>query len=52
MAMPIFPNIQHTKGREPIRTQPVFPFTNCYFWMWSACSLRIPIKLGDDGWLQ
>ena len=32
MCTPIYPNTDHPDGREPARTDPVFPFDNCYLW--------------------
>ncbi|TFK87243.1 hypothetical protein K466DRAFT_491187 [Polyporus arcularius HHB13444] len=33
MAMPIYPNTSHPHQREPIHTDPQFPFSNCYHWL-------------------
>ncbi|TFK70187.1 hypothetical protein BDN72DRAFT_749441, partial [Pluteus cervinus] len=30
MCTPIFPAISHPGGREPLRTNPPFPFDDCY----------------------
>ena len=39
--MPISPNTGHARGRDPLRTQPPFPFPNCYFWIESRMQLRV-----------
>ena len=46
MVMPIFPNTDYAKGREPLRANPTFPFPNCYFWICARSSLRIRVKPG------
>ncbi len=33
MAVPIYPNTSHPHQREPIHTDPQFPFSNCYHWL-------------------
>ncbi|RPD72671.1 hypothetical protein L226DRAFT_524449 [Lentinus tigrinus ALCF2SS1-7] len=33
MVVPIYPNTSHPSGREPIHTDPEFPFSNCYHWI-------------------
>ncbi len=33
MAMPIYPNTSHPHQRQPIHTDPQFPFSNCYHWL-------------------
>ncbi|TFK70216.1 hypothetical protein BDN72DRAFT_747813, partial [Pluteus cervinus] len=30
MCLPIFPETNHPTGREPLRTNGLFPFHNCY----------------------
>ncbi|EIW54207.1 uncharacterized protein TRAVEDRAFT_132815, partial [Trametes versicolor FP-101664 SS1] len=32
MCTPIFPNDKHPAGREPLRPEKPFPYTNCYHW--------------------
>ena len=46
MVMPIFPNTEYAKGREPLRADPAFPFSNCYFWICARTPLRIRAKPG------
>ena len=49
MVMPIFPNVEYAKGREPLCAKPDFPFSNCFFWIDSSMSLRIrPLPGGYD----
>ena len=47
MCIPIFPNVDHPEGREPVRTLPVFPFDNCY--LWSGISMRIRVCAREEG---
>ncbi|RPD56377.1 hypothetical protein L226DRAFT_615494 [Lentinus tigrinus ALCF2SS1-7] len=47
MCIPIFPNFDHPEGRDPIRTQSVFPFDNCY--IWSGLSMKIRVCARPDG---
>lgn len=32
MCTPIYPNDKHPAGREPLRPEKPFPYTNCYHW--------------------
>ncbi|KAI0740897.1 hypothetical protein C8Q76DRAFT_791281 [Earliella scabrosa] len=48
MVMPIFPNTRYSKGREPISPETQFPFRNCFFWIDSAMTVRIPVR--PDGY--
>ncbi|KAM5537842.1 hypothetical protein V8D89_008484 [Ganoderma adspersum] len=41
MCVPIFPNIAHPNGRAPVRTTPVFPFSNCSHWAYVDVLLRV-----------
>ncbi|KAI0350618.1 hypothetical protein OH77DRAFT_1430794 [Trametes cingulata] len=42
MVIPIFPNTHHPGSfREPIRTHPEFPFSNCYHWVKTDLMVRI-----------
>ncbi|KAI0740896.1 hypothetical protein C8Q76DRAFT_608046 [Earliella scabrosa] len=42
MVMPISPNTKYAKGRDPISPETPFPFRNCFFWIDSAMTVRIP----------
>ena len=44
MCIPIFPNSNHPAGRPPIRTEPEFPFSNCYQWFCPDVQLTVRIK--------
>ncbi len=50
MVMPIHPNTEHLRGRTPIRTDPLFPYKNCFFWIESELSVRVKVSPGgyDD----
>ncbi|KAL1937877.1 hypothetical protein VTO73DRAFT_12770 [Trametes versicolor] len=41
MCVPIFPNTSHRLGRTPVRTEPVFPYSNCYHWAEFKMELRV-----------
>ncbi|RPD57880.1 hypothetical protein L227DRAFT_577573 [Lentinus tigrinus ALCF2SS1-6] len=41
MCVPIFPNTTHPEGREPLNTEPKFPFTNCYHWPGLEMDIRL-----------
>ncbi|KAI0692636.1 hypothetical protein C8T65DRAFT_72799 [Cerioporus squamosus] len=41
MCTPIFPNTVHPEGRAPLRTEPIFPFDNCYFWSRVNMEIRV-----------
>ncbi len=46
MVVPIHPNTQYAKGRQPFVCSPRFPFPDCYFWIKSTMSLRVRTKRG------
>ncbi|RDX48668.1 hypothetical protein OH76DRAFT_1352135 [Lentinus brumalis] len=53
MCAPIFPNTTHPTGREPLNTDPVFPYDNCYHWSDDAVRMDVrvrarPEKFDDD----
>lgn len=41
MCVPIFPNTSHPRGRTPLRTEPVFPYDNCYHWVEFQTDIRV-----------
>lgn len=41
MCVPIFPNTSHPLGRTPVRTEPVFPYNNCYHWAEFKTNIRV-----------
>ena len=41
MCIPIYPNEVHPTGRSALRTEPVFPFSNCYHWAFSNIDVRV-----------
>lgn len=41
MCIPIFPNDGHSTGQEPLRTKPVFPFSNCHHWDDTQVYIRV-----------
>ncbi|EIW54184.1 uncharacterized protein TRAVEDRAFT_77773, partial [Trametes versicolor FP-101664 SS1] len=41
MCVPIFPNTSHPRGRTPLRTEPVFPYDNCYHWAQFRTDIRV-----------
>lgn len=41
MCVPIFPNTSHPRGRTPLRTEPVFPYDNCYHWIQFRTDVRV-----------
>ncbi|OJT08394.1 hypothetical protein TRAPUB_733 [Trametes pubescens] len=41
MCVPIFPNTSHPLGRTPVRTDPVFPYNNCYHWAEFKTDIRV-----------
>ncbi|KAI0664028.1 hypothetical protein C8Q70DRAFT_214900 [Cubamyces menziesii] len=41
MAIPIYPNTNHPRGRSPVRTETPFPFPNCYHWIDNMTTVRI-----------
>lgn len=45
MFVPIFPNVDHPAGREPIRTKAPFPFPNCS--QWAEMSVKVRAKKGS-----
>ncbi len=47
MVHPIHPNAKYA-NKEPLRTSPILPFPNCYFWFRSSMSLRVRVKRGED----
>ncbi len=53
MCIPIGPNTSHPNGREPLETEPQFPFRNCYHWSDGKCTMDVrvrarPEKFDDD----
>ncbi len=46
MVHPIYPNKYAYKA--PVRSSPILPFPNCYFWFRSSMSLRVRVKRGED----
>ena len=44
MCIPIFPNSNHPSGRPPVRTEPEFPFSNCYHWFCPDMQLTLRVK--------
>ncbi|OJT08376.1 hypothetical protein TRAPUB_715 [Trametes pubescens] len=42
MCTPIYPNNKHPAGREPLRPEKPFPYTNCYHW---CNALEIEIRV-------
>ncbi|EIW54171.1 uncharacterized protein TRAVEDRAFT_51894 [Trametes versicolor FP-101664 SS1] len=48
MCIPILPNTRHpTADREALRSDPPFPFGNCYHW--SGPDMRLDIRVANDG---
>lgn len=48
MCIPILPNTRHsTADREALRSDPPFPFGNCYHW--SGPDMRLDIRIVNDG---
>ncbi|KAL1937876.1 hypothetical protein VTO73DRAFT_12769 [Trametes versicolor] len=41
MCVPILPNTSHPRGRTPLRTEPVFPYDNCYHWVQFQTDIRV-----------
>ncbi|KAI0350625.1 hypothetical protein OH77DRAFT_1412659, partial [Trametes cingulata] len=41
MCTPIFPNMYHPTRRAPLRTEPPFPFDNCYHWSGTSLAVRV-----------
>lgn len=41
MCVPILPNTSHPRGRTPLRTEPVFPYDNCYHWAQFRTDIRV-----------
>lgn len=41
MCIPIFPNTSHPRGRTPLRTEPVFPYSSCYHWAEFETNIRV-----------
>ncbi|CDO78120.1 hypothetical protein BN946_scf184596.g2 [Trametes cinnabarina] len=50
MAIPIDPNCDRPQNRDPILTDPPFPFDNCYHWVDCSATIRIRRREGlyDD----
>ncbi|TFK90275.1 hypothetical protein K466DRAFT_473448, partial [Polyporus arcularius HHB13444] len=46
--VPIAPNTIHPEARIPIKTQPSFPFSNCYHWDDTALTVRVRVR--PKGW--
>lgn len=46
MCVPIYPASQHPHGRAPVRTDPCFPFDNCYHWFGDDMAIQIRVKAG------
>lgn len=52
MCVPIFPNTSHPRERRSLRTEPVFPYNNCYHWAGLRTDIRVlaqPEKF-DERW--
>ena len=41
MVLPIFPNMEYAKGRDPCRPKQPFPFPNCFHWFRAEISVRV-----------
>ncbi|KAI0669541.1 hypothetical protein C8Q78DRAFT_992654 [Trametes maxima] len=41
MAIPIYPNERHPRGRTPVHTESPFPFRNCYHWVDTQATVRV-----------
>ncbi|KAI0714311.1 hypothetical protein C8T65DRAFT_644678 [Cerioporus squamosus] len=48
MCLPIAPNDGHPCDREPLHTEPPFPFANCYHWDGTALTVRV--RAAPEGW--
>lgn len=46
MVIPIWPNTEYQRDRDPIVSTPPFPFSNCFFWLQSNMSLRVRARHG------
>ncbi|KAI0350643.1 hypothetical protein OH77DRAFT_1412785 [Trametes cingulata] len=44
MCVAIFPNTGHPSGRPPVRTEPIFPYKNCYHWVDFDLDIRVRAK--------
>ncbi|KAM5537937.1 hypothetical protein V8D89_008413 [Ganoderma adspersum] len=42
MCVPIHPTTAYQGGRQPVSTEPTFPFANCYHWAYTDVLLRVP----------
>ncbi|TFK88030.1 hypothetical protein K466DRAFT_489729 [Polyporus arcularius HHB13444] len=50
MVMPIHPNTEHLRGRDPIKASPKFPYDNCFFWIENKMSVCVKVNpAGYDG---
>ena len=43
MVVPIAPNTAHSRGLEPVRPKPAFPFGNCFHWFENDGMVRIRV---------
>ncbi|RPD70394.1 hypothetical protein L226DRAFT_470235 [Lentinus tigrinus ALCF2SS1-7] len=44
MVVPIYPNTHRARDDVKIASTPVFPFSNCYFWIDARMSLRVRVS--------
>ncbi len=50
MCVPIFPNTSHPEGRIPVRTEPPFPFDNCFIWSLPNLEIRVCPRAEGFDW--
>ncbi|RDX48671.1 hypothetical protein OH76DRAFT_647253 [Lentinus brumalis] len=49
MCIPIHPNIGHPREHEGVRTEPGFPFDNCYHWTDHRFTMDVRVRPSPDG---
>ena len=49
MSVPIGSNYRHPSGREPLETEPEFPFSNCYHWSVADGTMDVRVPARPEG---
>ncbi|KAM5537897.1 hypothetical protein V8D89_008373 [Ganoderma adspersum] len=51
MCIPIYPNTSHPEGRAAVRTEPPFPYDNCYHWS-NAREFNVRVRPRQKGYFD
>ena len=51
MCVPIYPNTSHPEGRAAVRTEPPFPYDNCYHWS-NAREFNVRVRPREQGYFD